>query len=222
MDIDVWQISLASEPARVACCSALLEEGERDRAARFHFSQDRERFMIARGSLRQILGHYLNVAPETVRFRYGPNGKPELETSGQLHFNLSHSHEVGLLAVVLGQPVGVDIEKILPERVDDTGIADRFFTAAEADRVRSAATDRRADVFYRIWTRKEAFLKGCGVGLSRDLNQFEVSLEDSAIRGAAWSVHELRPCAGYVAAVAVERARPKFVFRSLNEARVIR
>lgn len=210
MEIDVWQISLAGEPAR---CSAVLEKSERDRAARFHFRQDQERFVMGRGSLRQILGNYLNAAPDSIRFRYGPNGKPELEASEPLHFNLSHSHEVALLAVAREQPVGVDIEKIVPDRVDDTGIADRFFTAAEADRVRAATVEQRADVFYRIWTRKEAFLKGCGVGLARDLNKFEVSLEDSAIPGTDWAVHELRPCTGYVAAVAVECARPKLQFR---------
>jgi 4'-phosphopantetheinyl transferase len=150
-----------------------------------------------------------------------------MESSGlgsRLHFNLSHSQEVALVAVALDRQVGVDVEKIAPKVVDDIGIAESLFTPGEAEVIRGASAEMRAELFYRFWTRKEAFLKGCGVGLSDSMNQFEVSLEEPEIRflhrcegGVSnWSVHEFRPCLGYVAAVAIETAHPKFKFLRID------
>jgi 4'-phosphopantetheinyl transferase len=229
----VWCLSLASEPGRAESLCQILDESERQRATRFHFSRDQERFIIARGSLRLILAQYLNKTPDRIRFRYGPNGKPGLEANDigpRWDFNLSHSSEVGLLVVTHGRRVGVDVEKIMPSSVDGLGIAERFFTPAEASLIRSFPADSRGDVFFRLWTRKEALLKGCGVGLSESLNRVEVSLNRSEIAlpdsfsgpCTNWSIQEYCPCAGYIAAVAVEGTLPEFGFFSMEGAGIWR
>lgn len=226
-EMHLWHFSLTGHSTQSDALFDTLSEDERSRAARFIFTKDRARFVIARGSLRLLLASYLRQPPEKIRFRYGPQGKPELEMGElepQLHFNLSHSDEVGFCAVARGRQVGADVEKIRSEALDGIGIAEQYFTTFEANLIRSAPVEMQTEVFFRLWTRKEAFLKGCGQGLSESLNKFEVSLEETAIRFLGnsgddygnWSVHEFRPCFGYVAAVAIEGGLPRFKFLSLN------
>jgi len=213
-DIHVWRWSLATDSRQLNQSFDLLNDEEQRRAARFRFQVDRERFVVARGCLRMLLAGYLDQPPEGIRFRYGTHGKPELDVSGSgscLQFNLSHSHEIALCALARGRRVGVDVEKVARESVEGVAIADQFFTTEEAQKVRSARPEARAEAFLRIWTRKEAYLKGLGEGITGSLNQFSVSLEDSTLASASgadevpnWSLHELCPCPGYVAALAVE------------------
>lgn len=228
-EVHLWQFSLSGNPAQADAFFDTLSEDEQSRAARFLFPKDHARFVMARGSLRLILASYLSQTPHKIRFHYGPNGKPELETSRfepSFHFNLSHSDEVGFCAVARGE-VGADVEKIRSEALDNMGIAERYFTPSGADRIRSAPDEMRVDVFFRLWTRKEAFLKASGEGLSESLSKFEVSLEDSKIRFVDeseaelrnWSVHEFRPCSGYVAAVAIGGCLPRFKFLTMDCAR---
>lgn len=226
-EVHIWKFSLRLDPRRRDHFLSLLNQEERTRAGRFRFHQDQNRFVIARGSLRSILTKYLKQPPETICFRYSPNGKPELnakELKTPFQFNLSHSHEMGLLAVTQKRSVGVDVERIAPQSIDSIGIAEQFFTSVEADLIRSAPAKLRNDCFFRVWTRKEAFLKACGDGLSGSLSQFEVSLDnpeilflkhDAFARGS-WSVHEYRPCSGYVAAIAIESHVRKFKFLALD------
>ena len=228
MSVHVWTIPLTGDSAWVERCSEFLEESESGRAGRFHFQKDRDQFVIARASMRLILARYLNESPDQIEFCYGPNGKPELKFASfepRTHFNLSHSHEIAILAVAQGRQVGVDVEKIAPYSVDHLSIAEQFFTLAETDLIRSTSAEMRAEVFYRLWTRKEAFLKGRGDGLSASLNHFEISLEEAGIRfsdlpqseDTSWSVHEFRPCPGYVAAIASEGSPPSFSFFKAGE-----
>jgi len=213
-DVHVWRWSLTLGSGHLGRWFDLLSDEEQKRAARFHFQVDRERFVVARGCMRMLLAGYLDQPPERIRFRYGTHGKPELDISGTgsfLQFNLSHSHEIALCALARGRRVGVDVEKVARESVDGVAIADKFFTTEEAQKVRSARPEARAEVFLRIWTRKEAYLKGLGEGITSSLNQFNVSLEDSMLRSATgadeapnWSLHELYPYPGFIAAVAVE------------------
>ena len=226
--VHVWEVSLAKSLGQGNRFFEILNDAENERAARFYFRKDRDRFVIARASLRLILSRYLNESPDRIEFCYGPNGKPELEAGGiepRLRFNLSHSNDVALLVVARGRRVGVDVEKIVPQMVDNLGVAGNLFTPVETELVRSAPAENQADVFYRLWTRKEAFLKGTGEGLSASLDHFEVSLEETGIRfsaplkseGTSWSVHEFRPCPGYVAAIASEGIPPSFSFFKAGE-----
>lgn len=215
-EVHVWRLSLAPNPATLRDMSELLNDEERRRAGRFHFTRDRDRFVAARGSLRLLLGGYLNRPPNAVCFRYSGNGRPELEgdeSNPCWSFNVSHSHDVGLCAVARGRRVGVDVERVRPDALSCVDIADQYFTAPEARTIRSAPPRLQAQVFFRFWTRKEAYLKGVGEGLSAPLNRFEVSLDHSSILladgvedGPRWTLRELQPSPGYVAAVAVEGA----------------
>ncbi len=194
-----------------------LTDDEVERAERFHFDKDRDRYIVARGLLRKILGGYVGKKPQKLRFRYSDYGKPELtdEAKGQnINFNLSHSHGLALYGVTRNRGIGVDLELIRADFADEK-IAERFFSPREVATLRSLPKEVQARAFFNCWTRKEAYLKALGDGLSRPLGDFEVSLVpgepakllrvgwDPAERDR-WSLQALEPALGYVGAVAVE------------------
>ena len=177
-EIHVWRASLdvAAETSRR--CGQFLSAEERRRAAQFHFPRDRKRYILSRDTLRTLLGHYLEVPPGEVTFDRGKNTKPQLASpfcrSG-LHFNLSHSHGKLLVAITRGFPVGVDVEKIRPE-LNIEAIAKRFFSSIELEQLNGLDSSVRCSAFFAAWTRKEAYLKARGEGISHGLAQFAVSL----------------------------------------------
>jgi 4'-phosphopantetheinyl transferase len=195
----------------------LLAPDECARADRFHFARDRNRFIVARGSLRTILGAYLQQEPAQLSFSYSQYGKPALadELAGnQLTFNLSHANELALIAVTRERGLGVDIEFIRPQFASEE-IAERFFSDHEVAALRTLPEPAQSEAFFNCWTRKEAYIKAIGEGMSMPLNQFHVSLKPGSpaellgnLRDAnevsRWSLQELAPGPGYVAAVAVE------------------
>ena len=214
-DVHVWRIDLDAgspePPARV------LSADELARAARFKFPRDREHFMAARAALRRILAGYLGAAAEALRFRYGAQGKPALEglsVRDGLDFNLAHSRSLALIAVSRGRRLGIDLEWIRPD-VADEGIAERFFAPAEVQELGALRREDRALAFFRCWTRKEAYIKARGEGLSIPLSSFCVSLSPDetpklvSVEGqpsevSRWTLHELEPGSGFAAALAVE------------------
>jgi 4'-phosphopantetheinyl transferase len=216
-EIHVWRVSLAPTGARLRSLRPLLDADERRRADSFCFETDRDHFVIARGVLRVLLGRYLNREPSALRFSYGSHGKPALaDKPGReaLRFNVSHSHGLALVAVTLGREIGVDLEWIRAD-LDLEGIAKRFFSPGEVAMLRALAPNVQTEAFFACWTRKEAYIKARGEGLSLPLDQFDVSLVPGepavrlTIRGAPseasrWSLRELAPEAGYAAAVAAE------------------
>lgn len=153
----------------------LLSEDENARAARFVFDRDRNRFIAGRAILRRILGRYLARDPAGLRFCYNEFGKPWLtgQRAWSLHFNLSHAGGVAALAVSRLHEIGIDIEERKPLKED---IARRFFSAAEYGELRELSGQDYVEAFYRCWTRKEAFVKAYGAGLSLDLASFDVTL----------------------------------------------
>jgi 4'-phosphopantetheinyl transferase len=190
------------------------------RADRFRFELHRNRFVAGRGLLRLILGKYRELPPGSLRFSYGPNGKPEL-TPGEgaqcagspLHFNLAHSEGVGVLAVTQSGPVGVDVEQVrsLPEFKE---LVDQFFSAREAAEFTRLEREQQPAAFFNLWTRKEALLKATGEGIGRLLNQVEVSflpgqparvlsLPAEPWAGHEWSLVDLPISPVYVGALAV-------------------
>jgi 4'-phosphopantetheinyl transferase len=191
----------------------VLSADEVQRAARLQRAQDRERFVSGRIWLRHVLGHYLGIAPSAVMLTQGPQGKPALTGShGALQFNLSHSGGVALLALCRAPAVvGVDVEAVLP--IDDCdAIARRHFAPAEWQRWSSLPPPRRLAAFYACWTRKEAYVKALGGGLSVPLDGFEVAFEPdvppallsvggSARAASGWTLWGLEPAPGFVAAV---------------------
>jgi 4'-phosphopantetheinyl transferase len=216
-EVHVWRAAL--DPA-ASCVEALqqpLSADELQRAARFHFPRDRRRFIVARGVLRDILSRYLGVPPAALAFRYSAYGKPALAdvTADEgLCFNISHAHEMALFAITCGREVGVDIE-YLHRTIACEEIAERFFSARERASLRAVPAEVKHQAFFNCWTRKEAYIKAHGEGLSLPLDQFDVSLTPGepaallATRGDPhdawrWSLQALAPGPGYVAALAVE------------------
>lgn len=215
--VHLWRIWLDRPAGYAEPLIQILSADERARAERFRFERDRNRFIIGRSALRTILAGQLGTGPGRVRFTYGPQGKPYLAQdagSGGIRFNMAHSHGLALLALARDRELGVDLEWVRP-LPDADQIAARFFSAAEHTTFRELPKDQRQEAFYLCWTRKEAYIKAVGEGLSRPLSQFDVSLtpgqparllrvEGDPAEIDRWSLVSLAPAAGYLAALAVE------------------
>lgn len=216
-EVHVLRASLDVPTSRVQSMQQTLSANELSRAGRFYFRKDRQRYIVTRGLLRTILSRYLDTEPNQLRFCYGDHGKPTLvATSGQraLSFNLSHSGGLALYAVTCGREIGIDLERVRVD-FDYEQIAARFFSPPENAVLGGLPSKIKPEAFFNCWTRKEAYIKARGEGLSLPLDQFDVSVapaEPAALlntRGDPhetfrWSLHELKPAPGHVAALAVE------------------
>ncbi len=216
-EIHVWRQPLTRTLDEIAWFRQLLSPDELERATRFRFESSRADYIISRGTLRFLLGLYLSAAGEDLRFDYSAYGRPSLHADSpwpSLDFNVSHSGEIVLLAFAHWRRIGVDVEKIRRDFGTDE-IAERFFSTAECDSLRLLPVEQRHEAFFRCWTRKEAFIKALGEGLSHPLNQFDVSLTaDSpavllATRPDAqevkrWQLWNLQVPSDYSAALAFE------------------
>lgn len=215
--VDVWATALDRPPATLERLGRLLTDDETARAKRFVFARDRRRFVVARGVLRELLGAYLGRAPGAIRFVYGAAGKPALAPpldAAGLEFNVSHSDEIALYAVGLYRPVGADVEQV--RALDDLeALAERNFSRAERRALFALPLTQRLAGFFACWTRKEAFIKALGEGLSHPLDAFTVSLAPGEparfveIGGEAgdaerWTLAAVEVGADYHAAVAVD------------------
>lgn len=211
--LHLWRASLDQPEDVRQQWAALLSPEEQARAARFHFDHGRHHYQVGRGLLRWLLGGYLGLAPQDVAFAYGEQGKPFLPAQPHLSFNVSHGQGKILYGFCWEAAVGVDIEQIrLPRRADK--LAHRFFAASETAVYESVPPDQKAEAFFNCWTRKEAYIKAIGEGLSCPLHAFEVTLRPGEpaqllrIRGradlaAAWALFSLTPFPGYRGAALV-------------------
>jgi 4'-phosphopantetheinyl transferase len=206
--IHIWRLTLDQPSAQVLELFNTLAEDERARAERFCFEKDRRHFIVARGLLRQILSGYVGVEPRDIRFGYGDNGKPFLRNDipTNLRFNLSHSDGLAVLAVTAGAEIGVDFEVIQPGRDMDC-IANQFFSASEYAVLQNIPAANALETFYNCWTRKEAFLKALGSGLSTPLDNFDVPLEPP------WALFHWKPTTNSVAALVVSAIPHEIVFQ---------
>jgi 4'-phosphopantetheinyl transferase len=214
-DVDVWRIGL--DEALPADARATLSADEEARARQFRFPHLTLRFVAARAALRGILGRYTGIPPADLVFTYTRHGKPELAPMAAVQpvaFNVSHSADVGLCAVTAGRAVGVDVERLRDDGSPFDAI-ERYFSPAECATLRALDPSARRDACYACWTRKEAFLKARGDGLSVPLDAFDVSCAPDqparllAVRGAAedgrpWTVGDAGLIPGFAAAVVVE------------------
>jgi 4'-phosphopantetheinyl transferase len=216
-EVHVLRATLDLPLSWVQTLQQTLAEEEQIRAAQFHFPKDRMRFIVARGLLRAILGRYLAREPCTLQFCYNQYGKPTFvreSGSDALSFNMTHSHGMALYAITCSRIIGIDLEYISTD-VSSEQIAERFFSAYEVRMLRAIPKQIQHEAFFCCWTRKEAYLKARGMGLSLDLNEFDVSVTPGAPAEllstreenqdiARWSLYDLFPGPGYVAALAVE------------------
>jgi 4'-phosphopantetheinyl transferase len=173
-EVHVWRLALDQPDAVLAHLRDHLEAQELERAGRFHFEIHRNHFIAGRGGLRCVLASYLDVKPGEFRFVYGAYGKPELAEK-RLRFNVSHSHGVALVAVAADREVGVDVEHIRADFATED-IARRFFSPIEVVTFNALPKNEQVAGFFRCWTRKEAYIKAIGRGLSEPLDAFDVTL----------------------------------------------
>lgn len=218
-EVHVWCAGLDVSADTVGRLYATLSSTERERHSRFRFRRDQQRFVAAHGALRDILGRYLGVPPDQVRYVCNPSGKPELDPvlrSG-LRFNLSHSSDLALVAVATHARVGVDVEAIREES-GYAEIAQHFFSPLEVRRLHGLSKPLYAEAFLGHWTRKEACLKALGEGLATSQERGSLAsalrprrraavlgqVPDGCMANGNWSVHALRPAPGYIGALAIE------------------
>lgn len=215
-EVHVWRACLDVQSSHVQRLALMLSADERERAERFRFQRHRDHFVAARVFLRILIGQYLQKEPDQIQFSYNPYGKPYLAQEGNHapSFNLSHSEGLALYAVTRDREIGVDVEHI-SKQIEVDSIAERFFSSREVAAFRSLPQRLRRQAFFTCWTRKEAYIKAKGEGLSTPLDKFSVSLSpgepamlvDVQVdpkEVSRWSLSELNPDPRYVAALAVE------------------
>jgi 4'-phosphopantetheinyl transferase len=215
-DVHVWRMSLEAPQGRLSSLARVLSREERERADRLVAEVDRARFIAGHARLRAILARYLDIVPSAIRFETTSFGKPRLlanDSAGEIRFNFSHSDELALCAVTRAREVGVDVERMEPSE-SLAEIAGRYFSPREVAALASLPPEQQCDAFYMCWSRKEAYVKARGRGLSIALDSFDVSLApgdqdallaDREEQGApAWRVCDLSPAPGFAGALAVE------------------
>ena len=228
-EVHVWRAMLSVAQPVLQSLLSILSLDERAKAERFNFPKDRDRSIAARAVLRLILSRYLDVEPADLQFSYNQFGKPALighSGADALHFNMSHSGELALYAITRGRAIGVDVEHVREDLASEQ-IAERFFSPNEVAMLRALPVNMRTQGFFNCWTRKEAYIKARGEGLSLPLDRFDVSLtpgepaallrigetdpdvndeitDNGKLQVSRWFLRELSPASSYVAAVAVQ------------------
>ena len=182
-EIHVWLVGVDDGSFCIRCGTDLLSSDGQERAARFKFQNDRRRYVADHAALRSILSIYVNNPARDLQFAEGPYGKPKLapnQAKNKFEFNLSHSHEVALVAVTQGREIGVDVEWVRDFAFDE--VAQRFFTTKEMAALHRLPLHLQREAFYKCWTSKEAFLKAKGTGLSGQLDEVEIVRADDVVR----------------------------------------
>ena len=214
--VDLWSVPLGLADRVVETLTACISADERGRADRFVNAKLRRRYIVAHAGLRLLLSRYTGIAAGALDFVLGPQGKPSLASPPRgIAFNLTHSEEVAVVAITATNRIGVDIER-LREVADATAIARLFFSTIEESMLAAVAPAERNRAFLTCWTRKEAFVKALGGGLSVDLAGFAVNLSRelpgfSSIRepdlaGIPWSIIHIEPETHYLGATVIDSA----------------
>jgi 4'-phosphopantetheinyl transferase len=212
--VHVWCVRLGLPDSGAEVHRASLSAEERARADRFRFARDRARYTVAHSALRHILARHAGTPPDRLRFVANEYGKPSLASPSPIRFNLSHSHDLALVAVTSGREVGVDVERVRPE-VECLEVARCYFSPREVAALAALPIALRVHGFFTCWTRKEAYIKATGRGLSQALDAFDVTVEpgspaallrcaDDPSEVERWTMRGLSPAPGYVGALAVE------------------
>jgi 4'-phosphopantetheinyl transferase len=206
-DIHIWSVDLNLDRNQIDRFSRFLTAPERQRAAKFVNPTHGDRWSVARGYLRQILSHYVDLNPAQIVFKYGEQGKPAIE-GDEIQFNLSHARDRAVYGISAKYPIGIDLEYIHPLPAAD--LVDRFFSPAERDLFHNLPIASQQAAFFHAWTQKEAYLKACGTGLSTPLDRIEVSIDPStpaaiisAPTDGIWRIQKLEISPDYASAIVV-------------------
>ena len=219
--VHIWSASTDIDEKQLHYLQSIISEDEQKRAAKFYFEKDRVRFIVARGFLRMILACYIKKTPEEFRFRYNKFGKPSLENinNNNVQFNLSHSDKMIVYGFTSCRDIGIDIERIRTSE-DTVQILDHFFSELEKEEFKMIPEEKKKETFYQCWTRKEAYIKARGEGLSIPLDDFSVTLipgspaklikadKDSAV--TQWHMKDISVASGFAAAAVVSGSEPSF------------
>lgn len=215
-EVHLWRLNLQATACGTDKRMSTLSGDEQSRAARFRREIDRQYYVTTRATLRQLLGAYLKKDPRELIFAYSEKEKPSLggeEAGSRIEFNISHSGDLALLAFARSRQLGVDVEQIHRDFEIDK-IAARFFSAAEQKQLSALPEARRGEAFFLCWTRKEAYIKATGKGLSLPLHQFDVSLVPKEVNAliatrpdplerTRWTMRDIVVPSGYAAAICV-------------------
>jgi 4'-phosphopantetheinyl transferase len=213
-EIRIWPASLDLGERVTKRLAASLAPDELRRAARLRFDRDRDRYVVGRGLLRMLLGRVLGRSPAELEFAYTPHGKPFLANGCDVSFNVSHSGDYGLFAVARTRDLGIDLEELSSTAAEER-VAEHFFAPREVAALRALPREEQPQAFLRCWTRKEAYVKARGDGLSLPLHDFEVTLAAdrrpalvhtawSRAEPEEWSMYDVSHlCPRHVAALAV-------------------
>lgn len=220
--VHIWRANLDLPSGEINRLFGFLSPDEIARANKFHFAQHKRRFIAARGILRYLLGNYLQISANNLKFEYSDRGKPRLARymgNSSLQFNISHSQEYALYGFVQDHAIGVDLE-YLREMKDMAKIAERFFSPEESKFIASLHSEKQQRLFFKLWTAKEAFLKATGTGLAGSLDSVDIFFDQAecpsllGIKGNStavdnWSMYSCIPARNYVAAMAIKAPRNK-------------
>ena len=216
-ELHIWKIELDYDSGHWQPLMALLSNDEQIKADSFRFEKLRLRYIAGRAALRKLLGGYIGCETEAVSFVYNDYGKPSLQdVDSGLRFNVSHSGEIMLAAFALNSKIGIDIEAI-QQNIDCMDICQCWFSVQESNALRNLPEEKRIGAFFRVWTRKEAYIKARGIGLSYPLNRFSVSLDETAPallehqdcsqEMKSWQIYNIEVSSAYSAAIVIEAAR---------------
>lgn len=223
-EVHLWRLPLKPAAGEITRLRELLADDELARADRYKIERVRRRFIAARGQLREVLSKYAAAAPDEIKFCYQSLGKPDLAppwNETRLQFNLTDSHEMALCAVTLEHAIGTDVERIR-DVTNFNDLARRYFAKSETEHLQRLNPRQRLLGFFNCWTRKEAYLKAVGSGLSFPLNKLEVTvapgqpacllkLNGSTEQAKGWRLDAMEPVPGYVAALAIRAAVDRLV-----------
>lgn len=227
-EVHIWSIPL-EHTGDLARYHVLLAPDEQARASRFYFERDAHHYTVGRATLRLILSHYRGIAPAALQFTYNEYGKPALvhaQNPDGLEFNLSHSGGQALCALTYGHAVGVDIEAM--KRLDYLQLATTVFSAHEQATLQRLPAAVQPRAFFNGWTRKEAYIKAHGKGLSMPLADFDVTLapddpvrllatRPDATEATQWSLFGWSVGTTHVAALAVAGQEWQLVWHESSE-----
>ncbi len=216
-DVHVWKAALRVSDSEYSKMQAILSAEEREHALRFVFEKDRRRWVVAHGVLRVLLSQYLLVDPGDLQFSFNPFGKPSVahpQTGERLQFNMAHSADLALYAFHFDRQVGIDVEYMRKD-VEYMQLARFYFSPREYTNLQALPPKLQQEAFFLCWTRKEAYIKAKGLGLSIPLETFDVSLvpgepaklltiQTDVDAADHWSLFDLVPEVNYAGALAVE------------------
>ena len=221
-EIHIYRSSLESSSELLKQYESLLSPDELQKAYRYKFEKDRDHFITGRALLRNILAKYLNQSPDEIIFSYSDKGKPFIKNSN-LKFNLAHSGGKAVFAFADNAEVGIDIE-YMRELPDALQIAKRFFSEEEVNEILKVRDDEIRSAFFNCWTRKEAFIKAVGEGLSYPLKDFTVTLipgdnpeikwiKDKDDEVKEWSLVNIQTDENYISSLAVKAAEVILIYK---------